>query len=278
VGGSAEPASRQRRDRLLHLVNTAGFCTFPELSAALGVSEMTVRRDTRRLDADGRLRTVPGGVTALPRRVVAGTDYGIRAITRGTAKQAIAAAALQFVPRSGAIALDAGTTTLELARQLAADSPIQVVTASLPVVNALRARHQAEVICLGGWFNPKTQSFTGPGTITAVRDLRVQTLFLAASALGPDGVYTATEVEALTKRALVRIADTVVLLADSSKFGLSAMARACTLADLDHVVTDDEGALGLERDLAAAGVQVHVVHDPRGDATPPGEPSRARAD
>ena len=143
------------------------------------------------------------------------------------------------------------------------------------MVTALLGHEHAEVACLGGRYNARTQAFSGPATIAAVSELRVRTLFLAASGMRPDGVYCGTDVEALTKRAMVNIADEVVLLADSSKFGVSAMVRACTLTDLDHLITDDGIPDQLRDELAARRVGVTVVPDP-GRARPTAWPAGSR--
>jgi DeoR family transcriptional regulator, aga operon transcriptional repressor len=248
-----------RRARLVQLVGEQGFCTIAELSAALAVSDMTIRRDIRILVREDKLRGVHGGVTVLPSTAMAGTEFKARAATMRAAKRAIARRALDFVPRSGAIALDAGTTTLELAKALPDQAGVKVVTQSLPVVNALMRREDLDVICLGGTLHPSTESFAGPATTAAISDLQVRTFFLAASGLRATGVYCGNDFDAITKRALVSVADEVVLLTDSTKFSISAMVRACALSDLNRVITDDGISAEHLQMFRAFGVEVVVV-------------------
>jgi DeoR family transcriptional regulator, aga operon transcriptional repressor len=233
--GSAD----DRRAQLMEMVEQEGYCTIVELSKAFDVSDMTIRRDVRTLVREGRLRSVHGGVTVLPQNAMLGTDFRSRASRMGAAKRAVAHRALDYVPKAGAIALDAGTTTLEMAAGLPADSRVQIVTPSLAAVNALIGHEGVEVMCLGGKLHPSTQSFAGPATVAAIGELRVRTFFLAASGLHADGVYCGNDFDAVTKRALVDVADEVVLLTDSSKFTISAMVRACSLAEVHRVITDD---------------------------------------
>jgi DeoR/GlpR family transcriptional regulator of sugar metabolism len=228
-----------RRARIVELVVRQGFCTITELSAAHDVSDMTIRRDLRILTQQGQLRGVHGGVTVLQPTAMVGTDYRARVARMTAVKHAIAERALEFVPASGAIAIDAGTTTMELANVLPADSRIKVVTQSLPVINALLPHEYIDVICLGGTLHSDTQSFAGPATVAAINELRVRTLFLAASGLRANGVYCGNDFDAITKRTLVSAADEVILLTDSTKFSISAMVRACALNDLHRVITDD---------------------------------------
>lgn len=232
-------ASHARRTHVLRVVEEQGYCTIAELSRAFGVSEMTIRRDIQRLERDGNLRSVHGGVTTLAPAAMVGTDFRARAGRMRKPKAAIALRALDYLPESGAVAIDAGTSTLELAKMIPLDRRLQVVTHSLAAVNALLWHGQVEVTCLGGRLNPQSQSFGGLSTSAAIEELHVRTFFLAASGITPNGVYCGTDFEAVTKRGLVKAADQVVLLADSSKFRTSAMVRACSLEDVQVIITDD---------------------------------------
>jgi DeoR family transcriptional regulator, aga operon transcriptional repressor len=231
--------SNARRTRVLRVVEEQGYCTIAELSRAFGVSEMTIRRDIQRLEGDGNLRSVHGGVTTLAPAAMVGTDFRARAGRMREAKAAIAVRGLEFLPESGAVAIDAGTSTLELAKMIPRDRPLQIVTHSLAAINALLWHGDVEVTCLGGRLNPQSQSFGGLSTSAAIEELHVRTFFLAATGITPNGVYCGTDFEAVTKRSLVRAADQVVLLADSSKFRISAMVRACSLEDVQVIITDD---------------------------------------
>lgn len=252
-------SAQERRAELLELVAGQGYCTTLELSKALNVSDMTIRRDIRQLVDDGRLRSVHGGATLLPQSALTGTDFQARSGRMSAAKRAIAIRAATFLPESGAIALDAGTTTQELALAIPADSRLTVVTPSLAAVNALAGHENVEVMCVGGILHPQTQSFAGTATVAAISELRVRTLFLAASGITADGVYCGNDFDATTKRALVECADEVVLLADSGKFSTSAMVRVGSFDDVHKVVTDDGIAEEHLAFLAELGVEVVVA-------------------
>lgn len=235
----AYTTAEDRRAQIIELVERQGFCTILELSQAFAVSDMTIRRDIRALTEDSQLRGVHGGVTMLPQAAITGTDFRARSSRMKEAKRAIAEHALVYVPRHGAIALDAGTTTQELAAVLPPHAQITVVTPSLSVINTLVAHEGVEVVALGGKLHPSTQSFAGQATVTAIGELRVRTFFLAASGLSTGGVYCGNDFDAVTKRALIGVADEVILLTDSSKWSISAMVRACSLSELDRVIIDD---------------------------------------
>ncbi|MGO1266215.1 MAG: DeoR/GlpR family DNA-binding transcription regulator [Microbacterium gubbeenense] len=228
-----------RREMLLAAVLEQGYCTTAELAQLLKVSEMTVRRDVARLEQAGQLRSVHGGVTTSLDSDLHGTRFDIRANARTDVKRAIAQRALEFLPDNGIIAIDAGTTTAELTPNLPDGRVSTIITYSLPVLNAAVKLEHIDVIDLGGSFHRDSQSYAGPATIRAIENLSIGTLFLGASGVSERGLFCGNDFDAVTKRALVDVSETVILLADSAKFRATAVARVCGLDRIDRVIVDD---------------------------------------
>ncbi len=249
----------ERREKVVQYIADQGYCTIAALSESLGVSEMTIRRDVTRLAAQGRVRSFRGGVGAPPRQDVVGSDYSLRDLKMGAAKRAIAREAIELVAPGSVIALDAGTTTSQVAQMMPADRKLQVVTHSLPAVSALVGNPGVEIICLGGILHPESLSFDGPATLAAIEALQIETLFLAASGISERGAFCGNGFDAITKRALIDVASSVVLLADSSKFDASAMVRICGWEVIDSVVIDDGVTTDQVRMFEQHGVQVKAV-------------------
>jgi DeoR/GlpR family transcriptional regulator of sugar metabolism len=253
---SSAPA---RRQRILEAVRGSSFTPAGELSSLLGVSEMTVRRDIRLLAEQGLVRVVHGGVCPVPEAIAVGTDFRVRAAQRRDAKTRIAAAALELIRSGSSIAIDTGTTAMELARLLTPPRRLSVVTPSLPAMVVLAGRPGIEVVGLGGVLHAESQGFAGPATLAALRSLHVSQAFLATTAISRGALWCGNQWDAETKRELVAIADEVVLLADAAKFSATAMAHIVPLSEVDVLVTD--GGISPE-DLAgvqAAGVRVIVA-------------------
>jgi DeoR family fructose operon transcriptional repressor len=150
----------RRRDEILRRMRSAGYVSAPDLSADLSVSGRTVRRDLQKLADLGLVELVYGGALA-PGGVTPGSPFGARSQAQSSQKRAIADRALRFVEAGATIGVDAGTTTLELARMLPPDGDVTVVTHSLPAMGALRERSGATLIGLGGLHHPSTQAFIG---------------------------------------------------------------------------------------------------------------------
>ena len=247
-----------RRQRILEVVRDASFSGAGELSRLLGVSEMTIRRDIRDLADQGLVRAVHGGASRLPDPTI-GTDYRLRLTREQGAKRRIAEAAVGLIRADSSIALDAGTTCLELARLLSASNCRTVVTPSLPALAVLAERPGIEVICVGGVLHRESLAFAGPAALSGLSGLRVNQLFLAASAIGRGVLWSGSPWDAQVKREFVEIADEVIVLADSSKFSATAMYRLMPLSAIQVLVVDDGVTPEQRSDVEAEGVDLVVA-------------------
>lgn len=236
----------------------AGFGSVSELAQLLRVSEMTVRRDMQNLAARHLLRQVHGGANAIT-DATEDDEFRVRSARGASAKHLIARAALEYLrPRTG-IALDSGTTTLELARQLPSNLDLHVVTHSLPALTELSRREGIEVVSLGGALEAHTRSFVGPMTLSAIEGLRVDTFFLTCGAVREGSTYVGTPFDAEIKRALTDVCDRVVLLADSLKFSATSLFPAVSLERVDVVITDQQASPEVLDELRGLGADVVVT-------------------
>jgi DeoR family fructose operon transcriptional repressor len=245
----------ERRRELLRRVGDAGYVSSTQAALALGVSEMTIRRDLRQLAAEGLVNRVGGGAS-LP-MPGSGVPFEQRRDAATAEKQAVARAAVPLVACDAVVALDAGTTVAALAALL--PGRLTVVTHSVPVIQTCIDRDDIELIALGGAYHGSTRSFTGPITRTSLEDLAVDVAVLSATAAGPAGVYSANASDADTKRTMARIARRVVLLLDHGKLDGRAPMRFLDLATVDVVVIDAGASAEQVALLRAACPQVVVA-------------------
>ena len=237
VQSSRYESAPRRRTQIMAALRRAGFLSVAELSAQLGVSQMTVRRDLRQLAESHEVTLVHGGVS-LPPGGVAGPGFASRAQTHTQAKLAIGAAAARLVQPGDTIGIDSGTTAAEVAHALPAEFDGCVVTHSVPVLGHMLSRPRARVIGIGGELLHDNQSLVGFAALDLTRRLRIRMLFLGASAVDERGVYVRSEIELSAKHALMEIADEVVLLVDASKLTSTAPVQVCGLDRVDSMIVD----------------------------------------
>ena len=244
-----------RRQRVAALVDARRAVRLEELSAALGVSQATVRRDLNALAAAGRLRRVHGGAVAADQRLDE-PHFDDKAAAAAEEKARIAARAVELLSPADTVYLDSGSTVLAAARLLHGWSRLTVVTNSLPVANELVGRGP-RLIVVGGEVRATSRAIVGPLTRLLLESLHVDRALMGSFAFSlEDGLSTTDPAEAYTKELVIARAREVILLADSSKAGTRSFVHAGRLEDVDVLVTDDGLDARVARALTRRGVRV----------------------
>lgn len=245
----------QRRQQVLNLVESEGFVSLQQLVDRSGVSESTVRRDLEYLERIGQIRRTRGGAAYVGESI---TPLDERAGKATTQKQAIGRAAAALIQTGEAVLLDGGTSTLEVARNLAGKS-LQVVTNSVPVVNLLSSQPQIELVVIGGYLYPKTGVALGPLAMEALSQIHVRRLFMSVGGITERGLFNSNALLADTERSMLEAAEEVIVVADSSKFGHSALAHLCGLERVHRVVVDAGISDEWKRLLTSAGIALTLA-------------------
>ncbi|TIC88723.1 DeoR/GlpR transcriptional regulator [Nocardioides sp. GY 10113] len=232
--------AEERQQAMAQLITTRGRLSVAQLATEYAVTTETVRRDLSTLDRMGLVRRVHGGAVPASSLTVIESGIGEREGANSSAKDAIAAAAINLLPPpDSVVVLDAGTTTARLAAALPRDHRLVVVTHAVPVATRLAGLPQIELHLLPGRVRPTTHAAVGSDTVAALADLRADVAFVATNGLTVDhGLTTPDRDEAAAKRAIVACARRTVVLADASKIGLETSVRFATLDDVDTLVTD----------------------------------------
>jgi DeoR/GlpR family transcriptional regulator of sugar metabolism len=247
----------ERRNQLLEMVRSRGFASLPELADQLKVSESTIRRDLDFLEDVGSAKRTHGGVfytgpsPKLP-------HFDERQPAQWDKKRAIAEEAVKLVEDGDAVLLDGGSTTYEVARLLVGRR-LQIVTNSLPVANLFASNANNDLVIVGGYVYPRTGVALGPYANKMLERLNVRRTILSVSGINERGFFNNNLLLVETEQAMMRAADEVIVVADSTKFGRQSLAHLCALGDIKHLVVDDEIPAAWRDRAAEAGVQLHVA-------------------
>ncbi|MDQ4086006.1 MAG: DeoR/GlpR family DNA-binding transcription regulator [Actinomycetota bacterium] len=253
--------AEERHQAIAGLMRESGRISVSELAERFGVTAETARRDLAVLERAGLLRRVHGGAVATTALSMIETEVAERDSTRAEEKANIAKAAVALLPQAGgAVLLDAGTTTARLASLMPVDRELFVVTNSLGVAGRLGGHTGVELRLLGGRVRGVTQACVGDETVRALDDLRLDVAFLGTNAVSArHGMTTPDPDEAAVKRAMVRCARQVVVLADSSKLGQEQLVRFASVEEVDTLVTDAEAQPAELEALRRRGLEVVVA-------------------
>jgi len=260
--------AEERQERVERLIAASGRVAVVDLAREFDVTTETVRRDLTQLAHRGALRRVHGGAVASTVLGRAEESIATRRDHNADAKARIARAAMTLIPPtfSGAIAIDAGTTTGLLAEQIARWVPadprtsLVVVTNSVIVASIVSDNPDVEVQLLGGRVRGITSAAVGATTIAQLSRLRPDLAFIGANGLHAEfGLSTPDEEESAVKSALTRGARRAVALVDASKLGKEALVRFADLDELSALVTDADPGVALTAALREAAVEVMVA-------------------
>jgi DeoR/GlpR family transcriptional regulator of sugar metabolism len=244
-----------RRQRLVTIVDSRRAVRLEELSAALGVSQATVRRDLDALAATGRLRRVHGGAVAVDERLDE-PQFDAKTGAAAAEKVRIAERTVELLEQDETVYLDSGSTVLAVARLLHGWTRLTVVTNSLPAATELAGRGP-RLIVIGGELRATSRALVGPLTRLLLDELRVDRALMGTFALSlEDGLTTTDPSEAYTKELVMQRAREVILLADSTKMGTRSFVSAGTLDRVHTIVTDAGIDERLVRSLKRRGIRV----------------------
>ena len=258
----------ERHEHILTALGTTGRVSVADLADQLHVTAETIRRDLDALERAGHARRVHGGAVSAARASLAETTVVERAGRRTEAKRAIAQAALALVPPTftGAILLDAGTTTAALAEALenwqpeAGVAPLTVYTNSVPIAALLHGNSNLVVRVIGGTVRGITSATVGPAAVAQLADIRPDIAFLGTNGVSAEfGLSTPDELEAQVKRTMVDRSRLAVVLVDASKHDDEALHRFAGLDEIDVLITDAPPGPALAAALDEAEVEVRLA-------------------
>jgi DeoR/GlpR family transcriptional regulator of sugar metabolism len=276
----------ERRLKVLERLEADQAVEVSSLAREFGVSEMTIRRDLRRLDRDGFVRRTYGGATTRVVRAAGAFEVtqSARMLHHAREKRQIALRAVELTAGARVMFVGVGSTVEQFARLAAPrDSPL-VITPSLVVASLLGTR-KVQVIMAGGMVRQDELSCVGPAAVELVQRYNTDIAVIGAAGVSARrGITDLDDQEAGVIRAALERTERIVVLADGSKFGDVALSTVVPIDQVSVVVTDPSAdPLEVDR-IEREGVEVIVAEPasgPRRDeasSSPDGASSSAEPD
>lgn len=238
-----------RASAIMGVLSDTGSASVADLAQDLGVSEVTIRGDLRKLEQQGKLVRTHGGARPLGHKTILQRER-----IRVEEKQRIAAAAAAMLTDDDAVMIEAGTTAAQIVKHLTGRLGVQVVTNSALVFAHARANPALNVILSGGVFRHESESFVGPIAERTVGEFNARIAFLGTDGFSAERGLTTRFVEGAQVSNIMRDrAEETWLVADSSKFGQAGFVSFMPLARITGIITDS----GLT-DEAAASLSEHT--------------------
>lgn len=250
--------SNHREQEILREIRlSGGSCRVGYLAERLGVSDETVRRNIKALQAKSLVRKVHGGVLLSEDLTLTEQPFQARMRKNARAKQRLAAKFAEMIEDGDSLFLDIGSTTAYAARALAGHRNLYVVTNSLAVANTLATINDNRVFFAGGELRPHDGGSFGQDAIGFIRRFNVQYAVFSAGAINGDVGFMLHDIqEADLSREAAERAQTRIVLADSEKFGRRAPIAVANQPDLDILITETRPPRAIEGMLERFDISV----------------------
>ena len=249
----------ERRQHILALLQRDGRVLVSELSDALGISRITIRKDLDYLESKGLVQRTHGGALLPQGSSLLDPSLKEKEQHQHKEKQLIAAAAAKLVREGQCVLLDSGTTTTAVARALREFSRLTVITNAVNIAAEL-AGTEFDVILTGGTLRKNSFSLVGPLAEDVLREIRADILFLAVDGFDSKvGLTTPNVLESRVNCAMVHASAKVVAVCDSTKFMRRSMALIVPPTAIHTVITDDQISDEDAESLRNAGIELIIV-------------------
>lgn len=257
---------RERWQVIKALLRERSLVRIADACRATGVSEASIRRDFARLAAQGLAIRVHGGLEALPDTVNAPGDvvslatrsFDVSQTLNRDAKRAIANAAVALCTDGETIIINGGTTTYQMGEYLR-ERRLKVLTNSYLLADALIHTSKCRVALPGGEVYREQGMIVSPFEEDAIQHYSATRMFMSAISIGPLGVIEGDPLLARAESKLLKRADKLIVLADSSKFVSRGSLVVCPLSRIDTLITDSDAPSDALDMLRGHGVRVVVV-------------------
>lgn len=251
----------ERQKKIKEILGVVESISTEELAERMNVTGATIRKDLREMDSRYEVIRNRGRVS-LARKLIVDKDIMEKIFINADKKNNIGAAAAALVTPGDSIMVTSGSTIDAFAHHLEADGTLNVVTPSVSVAATLACKDGVSVVMLGGTIVRNSMSTRDSYSIEGLKNINCSKLFLSCDGFDfASGVITAFLDEARLTREMANRAKSVVLLADSSKFGKTGFGKICDLGEVDILITDDGFPEATLRRIEDLGVHVIIARD-----------------
>ena len=244
-----------RQKTLLEKLHKLGRLSIEEEAVAFDVAPMTIRRDIQFFESQGIAIRTHGG--AVPR-----VSDPMRLFTQpesSMAQKRIARKAVEIIPPECTVLLSTGSTTLEVARQLAAsDLRICVITNSLPIA-AVLFQTKIQVILTGGSLRSNSLDLTGPVTEKNLDEYYIDILITGCDGASADGFFTKDLNLAEMEKKSVKKSGKTIIVTESHKFAKPAFVKFASIDEISTVITDKKLSEEIAVPLRHSGLELILV-------------------
>lgn len=250
-----------RQEKIKQLLLEKKQLSCKELCDMFGISIETVRRDLAALEEEGVIKRVYGGAllsdnNSSPNPI---KPWDTRSILNNAEKVNIAKEMLNHIKDGMTVALDSGTTVLEIAKLFNQRKNLTIITNDIHIAAELSRNTDHMIYLIGGSLKKDDRITTGFLATEFLKNFsRIDAAILTCDGY-LDGIGDFNVDMCALKKSMIENADNVYVALDHTKFSITPLYKVCGVKDLDLVITGNEAPITSVSTLRQAGVQVILV-------------------
>lgn len=260
--------SELRQQEIMNLLESQGSVKTSALCEKFSISRETIRRDLESLEERNLVRRIHGGAMKVAQAAYdipsSYSAFDQRMQAHGQKKQIVAWEAAKYIEDGRAIALDSGTTALELARALKTKKycSLTVVTNSFPVASELTDTEGITLVLTGGIYRPEERAFASDLATLIFSKINIDILFLTTCGVSVERGITYQRIdEVVVQNKMMEASEKTIIIADSSKIGSNSVIKMCGIEKVSMIITDSEADPEQIEHLRSAGIPVVIAED-----------------
>lgn len=227
----------ERQEEILKILEKSKSISVTKLAKLLYVSQPTVRRDLSALVEQGKVQRTHGAVVLRK-----GSDAEIPLMFRedqnNASKKLIAEKASKLISDGNVIFLDASSTVSYLIPYLEKFNDIIVVTNS-PKISMKLGERKIKNYCTGGLLLMHSVAFVGSEAEKFIANINADIFFFSSRGYTENGMITdSSEREVTIKKAMLKNANKIYYLCDSSKKNQKYAFNICNVKDIDGIIDE----------------------------------------
>jgi DeoR family glycerol-3-phosphate regulon repressor len=248
----------ERQKKILAHIQGNGYASIEALAVEFNVTPQTIRRDMKNLCDLDLLKRYHGG--AALGSSVQNLPYTDRQAICSEEKVRIARLLASHIPDHASLFINIGTSTEAVARELLGHRGLRIVTNNLHVAMILSENPDFEIIIAGGSLRNRDLGITGEATVDFIRQFRADYGIIGISGIDHDGSLLDFDFhEVRVTKAIMDNSRKVLMIADHTKFGRSAMVRLGEISEITSVFTNDDLPPHFINLLKDAGVNLFIA-------------------
>ena len=247
-----------RSSQILELLTQEGKIEVAVLSQLLGVSQVTIRKDLDELEARGIIRREHGFAV-----LHNGDDLSARLAYHYAEKQRIARRAAELVRDGETLMIENGSCCALLADTLCRTrKDLTILTNSAFIASYLRSYQTAQVVLLGGIYQPEAQVMVGPMVRQCAENFWVQHFFIGVDGWSERmGFTNRDQLRAQAVRDMALQAEQVIVLTESEKFSQRGTVPLNLRGGISTVITDAQIPEQAQSALQSTGAEVLTIDE-----------------